>query len=670
MIFKKSIYLISSLFVIFGTCVLPLQANPVIPEIKVTASEGTTGFNHGHIVDIDGDYAITGSWNSNSYIFKKEGASWVQQDILTGPGKGLKGDAAISGPYAIIGSHSSAPGSAYIFKRTGSTWTQQIRLVAPDSGNAKIFGAYVVMDGDYAVVGDHQNDSNKGAVYVFKRDGDTWAHQAKLTAFTPAAGEYFGHTHSIDGDRIAVGTPFAGPVYIFRRDDQTWLQEAQLTAAGAINFGKLVSISGDYVIVGAEGAAYIFKRNGTTWTQQAMLTDASASDQFGRWVSLSGDMAVVSARLKDSNGLADSGAVFVYQRNGGSWELKKEITPADAAASDVFGHGLEITGDQLIVGAPQNDDQGENSGSAYIYDLANLGSATITITPDNPTPAVGDTLCVDINIADAAGLYSSAFDLTFDHTALHYQSASEGSFLNADSGATMFEAALLNGQQSNDVVVVGVSRAGDIGLVSGSGTIAKVCFSVVGGSGGSVTVGITNGYFEGGTPGTSIPVTTGTDPVIPIEIGTIQNLVVTDPGTRERLDLSWDAAVDASDYEIYRADKSGGTFTQISTTTSTNYQDNDCILAGVSYTYKIKAIAANGSGTGDFSAEASGTVAGLHGDINKDNRIDGRDLTILARAFNTVPENADYNCQANLDRLQGIDGGDLMVITTGFGTKL
>lgn len=109
----------------------------------------------------------------------------------------------------------------------------------------------------------------------------------------------------------------------------------------------------------------------------------------------------------------------------------------------------------------------------------------------------------------------------------------------------------------------------------------SACFSVTGNSGGNTTVGIDNGFFEGAEFGTGIDVVEGGNPVIPVEIGVPQNLMVTDPGTRNRLDLSWDTAPDASGYQVYRADTPGGTFALTGTTSAKSYQDSNCILAGI-----------------------------------------------------------------------------------------
>lgn len=320
---------------------------------------------------------------------------------------------------------------------------------------------------------------------------------------------------------------------------------------------------------------------------------------------------------------------------------------------------------------PDDEWNGYNAevGEVEMMEGSGSNAAVISLIPDNAAPVVGDSLCVNVDITDAAGLYSAAFDMTYDPAVLAYQSATEGNFLNADTGATFFEASLLNNDPASGIVVVGVSRVADIGAVSGSGTLATVCFNVTGGGGTNISVGIDNGYFEGTESGVSIDVTEDDDPVVPVEIGVPVNLVVTDPGTLDRLDISWDAVPGAATYEIYRADASGGAFELIGTSGTTTYQDADCILTHVSYFYTVKAVAASGS-KGDMSAEASGAAAGLAGDINKDNRVDGRDLTLLARAFNSVSGDVDFDCQADLERSGVIDGDDLVVISTGFGDQL
>lgn len=675
-----------------------------INEVKITASDAMSEDLFGESVSISGDYAVVGAYKENNaagaaYIFKRNGGTWIEEtkirasDPVSGDWFGRS--VSIDGDYIVVGAYikNSSRGAAYVFKRDGLNWTQQAKLTHSDSADGDFFGFSVSINGDYIAASAHGRDDsgdNSGVAYIFKRNGDTWTQQAKLEPADLSAGNGFSRNISISGDYVIAGAYLqsnrSGSAYIFKRDGDTWAQQTKITASDKASydyFGKWVSISGDYAAVSAEqngdngswsGSAYIFKRNGTDWTEQTKLlpSDGATSDFFSYRLAIKGNHLVVGAYGDngESDLYPDSGSVYIFERDGLAWTQVHKITASDPAADNQFSRSVSIDGNYIIVGSHQYDGAGTpNSGAAYIYKFQET-NPTITIVPDNTTPVIGDTICFDVNIADSNGLYSSAFDMTYDPNALQYQSASEGNFLNSDSGATFFEASLLNDDPASGIVVVGVSRVADIGEIAGSGTIATVCFSVVGGSGADTNVGIDNGYFEGENPGTPITVIEGEDPVIPVEIGVPANLLVADPGTLDRLDLTWDVAPDASGYEIYRATTSGGAFSLIGTTASNAYQDSDCILTSVTYYYKIKAISAAGTSTGAFSSEASGFVAGLAGDINKDNRVDGRDLTILARAFHTNLGDADYNCLADLDRSENIDGDDLVVLTTSFGDQV
>ena len=113
----------------------------------------------------------------------------------------------------------------------------------------------------------------------------------------------------------------SGSAYVFKRSGTTWIEEAKLLpsdGASSDQFEYSVSIFGDYAVVGAmwhsdngpqSGSAYVFKRNGTSWAQEAKLlpSDGAEADEFGRSVSISGDYAVVGAYLDDDNG-TDAGS--------------------------------------------------------------------------------------------------------------------------------------------------------------------------------------------------------------------------------------------------------------------------------------------------------------------------------------------------------------------------
>ena len=104
-----------------------------------------------------------------------------------------------------------------------------------------------------------------------------------------------------------------------------------LAFAGAADdhFGRSVSISGDVAVIGAwldddngsqSGSAYVFRFDGLSWVQEAKLTasDGTVSDQFGTWVSISGDVVVVGGRFADGNA-SGSGSAYVFLKPPGGW---------------------------------------------------------------------------------------------------------------------------------------------------------------------------------------------------------------------------------------------------------------------------------------------------------------------------------------------------------------
>jgi len=215
--------------------------------------------------------------------------------------------------------------------------------------------------------------------------------EAKLTVCDGSANDEFGYSVSVSGDTAIVGTIFgdtiggvdSGSAYVYVRSGGVWIQEAKLTASdGSANdeFGWSVSVSGDTAIVGARiddtiaggdsGSAYVYVRSGGVWTEETRLTasDASSGDQLGYSVSVSGDTAIVGAILGDSNSAIISGSAYVYVRSGGIWTEEAKLTASDSAIDDNFGWSVSVSGNTAIVGAVRGDSiAGVNSGSAFVY---------------------------------------------------------------------------------------------------------------------------------------------------------------------------------------------------------------------------------------------------------------------------------------------------------------
>jgi hypothetical protein len=131
-------------------------------------------------------------------------------------------------------------------------------------------------------------------------------------------------------------------------------------------FGRAAALSGDTVAVGAAnwfgpgfsqpGVVFVYGRNGTTWEETARLqmgdpNDTSAADRFGTAVALEGDTLVVGAAGADDPQIGESaGLVYVFERQAGEWVQQAQLQSSQAAPFAGFGAYLALDGDTLVVG--------------------------------------------------------------------------------------------------------------------------------------------------------------------------------------------------------------------------------------------------------------------------------------------------------------------------------
>lgn len=393
------VYLFSLSVLLFHTAF----AQPI--EQKLTAFDGGAFQQFGISVSIDNMYAVVGA-NMDDDNGANSGSLYIYENVagfLVLESKQIADDGAendwfgvsvdIDSITAIVGASGKDvnTGAAYIFFRDqGPGWIQQQRLIPANLNSAAFFGTSVSIIGDYAIVGangDDENGPSSGAAYIFKRNGSSWTQQAKLMASDAEANDWFGTSVSITDEFTFVGAPFedengtnAGAVYVFERNDTVWNQKQKLLSSDGVgddHFGISVNAEDNYLIAGGydhitntvqKGAAYIFTIADTSWSEQDKLiaSDGTLTEAFGGSVWISGNYAIVGSNYNDVNG-SNSGAVYLYKKNGTDWIEHMKILASDGADGDQFGRSVSIEGDIVLVGSVGDDDNGQNSGSVYAY---------------------------------------------------------------------------------------------------------------------------------------------------------------------------------------------------------------------------------------------------------------------------------------------------------------
>ena len=298
----------------------------------------------------------------------------------------------------------SLSGSAYVFTSTDPrTWTQTAKLLPSDGAAGDRFGCALSISNDGSIVavgayGDGDKGTNSGSAYVFVQSApNTWTQAAKLTALDGTSIDYFGIPVIISGDGsvLPVGAYLddprgtdSGSAYVFTSTEpSTWTLAAKLMASDGSAydyFGWAISVSADgsVLAVGAfndddkgvnSGSAYVFTRSASnTWIQTTKLlaSDGAANDRFGYALSLSDDGSVlaIGADRHDDKG-ADSGSVYVFTRSSSNmWTESTKLLASDGAAGDWFGFSVSVsnTVSAFAVGVHRDDDNGTDSGSAYV----------------------------------------------------------------------------------------------------------------------------------------------------------------------------------------------------------------------------------------------------------------------------------------------------------------
>lgn len=304
----------------------------------------------------------------------------------------IDGDRLIAGAKGDDDKGSNS-GAAYVFRRAGAGWVQEAKLKANDADVDDFFGFSVSLSGDTAVIGAWQDDARAeeaGAAYVFRRRGDTWAQEAKLTAADGSSYDQFGYSVAIADRTIVIGAradderaASAGSAYVFENRRNRWQQIAKLMPKAAHaddHFGWAVAVNGQRVLVGAigddaaaenAGAAYVFERRGSRWVEQAKLSPSQAqvADTFGYSVALRGDTLVVGAYRDDAGGV-DTGSAYVFQYDGNRWAEAQKLVPHDAVPNQLFGWSVGLAQDAIVVGAwydTHGSDPEGPLGAAYVF---------------------------------------------------------------------------------------------------------------------------------------------------------------------------------------------------------------------------------------------------------------------------------------------------------------
>ena len=164
-------------------------------------------------------------------------------------------------------------------------------------------------------------------------------------------------------------------------------------------------------------------------TQLAKLTakDGTWNDYFGYSVAVSDGIAVVGAYLDDDAG-DNSGSAYVFEMSDSSdetsWTQVAKLTAADAFTGDYFGRSIAISDGTIVVGAYLDDDKGSGSGSAYVFEKSDSSDETswtqvAKLTADDG--AVSDRFGYSVAISDGIAVVGAYYDISYRGSAYIFE---------------------------------------------------------------------------------------------------------------------------------------------------------------------------------------------------------------------------------------------------------
>lgn len=400
--------LICLLFVITGFArILPDQT--ILPD----GTGVQTNTNQGTSVATDGNFAVVGSPGDS--LFRTNAGVVKVYTINNGkvlhiiPNPNERGNffgrsVAISGSILAVGmpdylrpDSSSRIGAVFIYDLASSTPTVPINTIEnPSNLTGENFALVIDISGQTLVVGASNRNVDgfrlAGTVYAFDIETPGGTLIQTFEEPTPGFDHNFGARLDSDGSKILIsaagyqtGQQFTdvGRAYLFDLEAED-PSGAALTFRNPIpspfdsdqtQFGSGIGISGNRVVIAARnvnrarGAIYTYDINSLNQTIPIRtLTDPrpeSFRNSLGTNLAISGTRILAGAPSYNDNGTLSSGTAYIFDFNSGA--VRATINNPSPAFRENFGEILALNGNNVLIGVPDDDTQGSNTGSAYLY---------------------------------------------------------------------------------------------------------------------------------------------------------------------------------------------------------------------------------------------------------------------------------------------------------------
>jgi len=376
------------------------------------------------------------------------------------------------------------------------------------------------------------------------------------------------------------------------------------------------------------------------------------------------------ANAGDSLVLKDSANLVIDTVNGsgGAWYAgtstpKASMERIDPGGGDSVDNWASAVSSNGAVGRLGTEILGTPGSVNSNYDGGGPGVSVVAPA----SVSIGEDFVVSVEVDSVDDLYAYGFEIDYDPAVLSFVSAVESDLLSGDGESTAFNHALEDGVQGT--LIVGNARlVNPPAGIDGSGVLFDLNFSVVGVDGDSSALNLGGSSYLANSAGDILASFSGGSVDVGAGAGGVDSVVNLSvvPGTnRYSLELAWTAGASGADSYIIKRQMVDGNYGVLAEVTDLFYADSYGLLPGITYNYQIISVK---NGVNSVESPVSGLDdRGILGDLDRSDRIDGRDIERMARAYGSEYGDEEYDplCDTTMDGI--IDGSDLIDIGVSFG---
>jgi hypothetical protein len=384
------------------------RSNTVIRNLSIGPLSGGGGEGGGGGGSSEPSYLAVGAYGVNTYA----GAAYIYDvtDYSATPTKLVPSDidagdnfgysiAATSNQIVVGAWNADNPGAGagatYVYDAANLSATPT-KLSPSGLEASDQFGFSVAATSNHVVVGTQRDDDqgiDAGAVYVY----DATNLSTTPTKLAPTGlddDDLFGASVAATSNQIIVGAYKdddqgfnAGAIYVYDANNLS-ATPTKLAPTGLSSpdyFSYKIAASSNQIVVSAHrdssntGAVYVYDATNLSATPTKLAPSGlDENDNFGFAIAVTSNLIVVGAKDDDDQG-SQAGAVYVYDATNLSATPTK-LAPSGLGTGDQFGYSVTAYGNQIIVGANQDDDQGSQAGAVYVYDATDLSAAPTKLT--------------------------------------------------------------------------------------------------------------------------------------------------------------------------------------------------------------------------------------------------------------------------------------------------